>query len=194
MGHGAMRCGNWARIATLGLALSWLFAAFSAEAASFAVAFAESKQSDEHYVVNATIDLELSEETIEALRNGVAISVDIDMRAMLERKILWDERVADSIIERELRYHALSNLFIVRTVGERRSQTFRSLSTALLALGTVREAPLVPIDALQDDIVYYFEIRARLDIESLPAPLRPLAYLNPNWHHQSNWHRWTPKP
>ena len=45
--------------------------------------------------------------------------------------------------ERELRYHALSKLFIVRTVGQQRSRTFHSLPAALLALGSVRELPVI---------------------------------------------------
>ncbi|MCI0653725.1 MAG: DUF4390 domain-containing protein [Methylococcaceae bacterium] len=30
-----------------------------------------------------------------------------------------------------------------------------------------------------------------LDIESLPLPLRSIAYLIPQWHISSGWHTWS---
>ena len=50
----------------------------------------------------------------------------------------------------------------------------------------------IPVSSLseikQDE--YTLAIRAKLDIEALPAPLRPVAYVSPSWRMSSGWYEW----
>ena len=46
-------------------------------------------------------------------------------------------------------------------------------------------------DALAAQGEYLVRMRAHLDIETLPAPLRPVAYTSPSWHLNSGWTTWT---
>jgi Domain of unknown function (DUF4390) len=58
----------------------------------------------------------------------------------------------------------------------------------LQALGQVRDFPLIDAYLLEQDERYVLQLGAYLDIESLPTPLRVLAYLNPDWHLSSEWY------
>jgi hypothetical protein len=44
--------------------------------------------------------------------------------------------------------------------------------------------------SLDSDAAYRGRLRARLDIEALPSPLRPLAYVSPSWHSTGEWYEW----
>jgi len=94
-----------------------------------------------------------------------------------------------------LRHHALSERFVIehRNTGERRS--FRSLGAALRALGTLRAIPILDRRILRVGGAYDARLRARLDVEALPVPLRPLAYVDRDWRLlRSAWYRWRLAP
>ena len=40
------------------------------------------------------------------------------------------------------------------------------------------------------DEEYLVRVDVKLDIEALPLPLRPVAYLKPSWDLTSGWSRW----
>jgi hypothetical protein len=48
----------------------------------------------------------------------------------------------------------------------------------------------VKLDELAADETYHLRMRADLDIESLPLPLQPLAYLGRGWKLTSGWSQW----
>jgi hypothetical protein len=52
----------------------------------------------------------------------------------------------------------------------------------------VAQADLVPGEA------YQLRLRADLEIESLPLPLQPLAYLGRGWRLTSGWTQWPLRP
>ena len=41
---------------------------------------------------------------------------------------------------------------------------------------------------MKDDETYWVYLQIRLDIESLPVSLRPVAYLSPQWRLNSDWY------
>ena len=47
---------------------------------------------------------------------------------------------------------------------------------------------------LQDGESYVLSVKAQLDIESLPLPLRPMAYITPSWNLASERKQWHLKP
>ena len=63
---------------------------------------------------------------------------------------------------------------------------------AVEALGTIADFPLLDAYLLEGEKHYMLYVRARLDIEALPSPLRPLAYLSSLWRLESEWYRWQP--
>jgi hypothetical protein len=65
---------------------------------------------------------------------------------------------------------------------------------ALAALGEIQGLQLLDRARLDPEQAYEVQIRASLDIEELPLPLRPMAYLYPSWKHASKWTKWPLTP
>ena len=142
------------------------------------------------YVVDARIDFAFSEDNLEAMRNGVALTVIVDIEVRRERGKWWDE----TLVARELRYRIETNVltgrYRVRNLDEGSTRNHRSLEEMMETLGHLESVPVIARERLSADARYAARIRARLDIEALPSPLRPIAYLNPRWRLNSGWFEW----
>ena len=159
-------------------------------AAGIEVRRAETRVVNDVYLLDADVDFRFSDDALEALDNGVTLTVVMDMQVIRTRAMMWDERVARVVSRRELRVHPLSNNYILNNLNAGSVRTFRSLEAATSALGTLRNFPMLDAHLLQQDQSYSVRLRARLDIEALPAPLRPLAYLSSRWRLKSAWYTW----
>ncbi len=73
-------------------------------------------------------------------------------------------------------------------------RTFATRDAAIGAIGEVRQLPVVAASALEPGRPYLLSLRAALDIEALPLPLRPRAYLSQDWNLSSEWSRWRLRP
>ena len=65
---------------------------------------------------------------------------------------------------------------------------------ALYALGEIGDLPLVARDKLTPGEAYQLRLRADLEIEALPLPLQPLAYLGRGWRLTTGWTQWPLQP
>ena len=72
--------------------------------------------------------------------------------------------------------------------------SFRDLEEALEYVGNVYDLPLIDANLLKPHQTYQVRMRADLEIESLPTPVRLWAYLGSDWNLQSDWHQWPLQP
>lgn len=146
--------------------------------------------------LSGTLDLGLTAKVEEALSKGIPMEVVIDIILYRERSVVWDARIQTWGLRRQISYHALSRQYLV--TGHRPDvgavESFMSLQTALANMGSLDELNLPLRRELDGAGKYYVEVRASLDIESLPAPLRPVAYTSFAWHLSSGWTEWLVQP
>ncbi|MDR9437076.1 MAG: DUF4390 domain-containing protein [Thiohalophilus sp.] len=143
------------------------------------------------YHLDARIDYQLSPEAIDAVKNGVPLIIAMDIR--VERKRSWwlDQEVATLTQNYLLLYHALTEKYVIHNLNSGIQENYVNLDTALWALGRIDSLPLIDANLLESGAEYTVELRSRLDIESLPAPMRPLAYISSDWQLQSDWYSWS---
>lgn len=146
---------------------------------------------DDSYVLHADIDYRLPLAVQEALSNSVPITLVVELKVLRARRMLWDETVLKEQLRYRLRYHALSKLYQVQQEGSGSPHNFATLDAAVQALGSIRELSIAPADRFMLGVAYKAQLRAYLDFEALPLPLRSVAYLKPQWHLDSPWYRWT---
>jgi len=161
--------------------------------AEFRIADVQARFNGAALVVNGTLDLTLAPKVEEALSKGIELPVIIELRLYHRRRLWWDQRLAAWSVRRVLQYHALSGQYLVDSGSAQES--FLSLADALKSFGTLNELRLTLPEirlAAEDD--YAVELRAHLDIEALPAPLRPVAYTTPSWRLNSGWSTWNVAP
>lgn len=163
--------------------------------AGFDIRNARTKLVDGVYLLDADISFVFSEDALEAIDNGVPISIIVEMQVLREREFIWDNLWWDKEIahlEARLRIETrpLSNTYLVRNLNSGETQVFGSFSELVVGLGKIRNFPLIDEYLISADSRNYLRLRALLDIESLPSPMRPLAYLSSLWRLESDWYEW----
>ena len=143
------------------------------------------------YMLNANIDYHFSAEAEKALVHGVALQFDIHIKVKNHRRWLWDNTISAVLLKYKLQYHPLSGYYLVTNIHNGERQQFQNLGDATDYLGKLKNYPLITRNALGADTgEYYGVINVKLDIQSLPVPLRPLAYLSTQWHLSSPVYIW----
>lgn len=152
--------------------------------------------------LSGQLRLDLSEKTEEALDKGIPLVIEVEYRLFRIRKIIWDVQLASWSFTHSIQYHALSRQYLVRGHGLDASnvESFTTLQEALSFMGTLDDLAL-PLPQQLDDTLdkknsqgYRAQVRARLVIESLPAPLRPVAYTSSDWRLNTGWVSWKIAP
>jgi hypothetical protein len=173
--------------------LLWLASTVSM-AEEFSIVQAQSVLVDGQYVINAEIEYHFSEVALKALENGVPLLVDLHVQLRRKGAWIWEADVVDYHFRRQLRYLPLSESYEVVDIDADKKRRFISRDIAVEALGEINELPLVVAEKLQRGKSYRAEIKSELDIEALPVPLRPTAYMSSDWKLSSDWKEWVIQP
>jgi hypothetical protein len=162
----------------------------TAVADEFVVRSASTRLHGEVYMLDANIALEFGEKPLEALHNGIPLTLLIEIE--VERKRTWwlDEGIAFLEQRYQIKYHALSHQYLLTNLNSGERVVFPRLEPLLITIGTIHNFPLLDKNLTEHEGRYEVGLRALLDIEALPAPLRPLAYITPSWRIRSDWHSW----
>ncbi|MGR8918542.1 MAG: DUF4390 domain-containing protein [Gammaproteobacteria bacterium] len=174
-------------------ALAFLLALLLAEpaaASDITISGARSAIDNGILMLDADAAFEFSDDALEAIESGIVLYFDLDIRIRRPRRYMWDSTVFTTRRRYAIERHALSDQYVLTdtVTGTRRSHP--SLAAAIEDLGRLRQVPVLEATELDAGTDYDLGIRLRLDIESLPAPMVPLAYLSPGWRMSSGWHRW----
>jgi hypothetical protein len=160
-----------------------------AAAPGFRIDDASTRLVDGVHRLQARITLDFSNEAVEAMENGVAVTIAVESE-VLRLGRLWDRSVGRVQARYRIQVHALSHQFLVKNLSTGETTTYRNLSEMSSALGIIEDFPLLDDDILEDAERYRVRLRAYLEIESLPTPLRLLAYFKSSWRLASDWITW----
>ncbi len=145
---------------------------------------------DDVYQLRARIDYVLSTPVSDALNNGLPLVIELQVQVVRDYFGVWDQTVASLTQQYQLQYHALSRQYLLRNLNSTAQRSYPTEQAALDALGDVDTLPLLDRRLLSENVHYDGKVRARIDIESLPTPLRLVAYLDADWRLASEWYRW----
>jgi hypothetical protein len=154
---------------------------------------AELVEQDGDYLLSAEIQYRLSPKASDALKNGIPLFWAVNIRIKRQRDFWWDETVVEKNLRFKIQYQALLNVYRVRNEDSGEGGNFSSLASALGALSFIRYVPVTRKAALIPGEMYIAGMRVVFDRELLPLPLRPLAYINPQWYLSSDWYLWNLK-
>jgi hypothetical protein len=142
------------------------------------------------YFLNATIGFRLSTEARDALHSGVPLGIRLDVEIIHPRR-WWFDNEDGALRQRfQLEYHALSERYIVLNLNSGDQASFATLPSALAYLGRIDRLPLIDAALLEEGRTYDVRLRAMLDEEQFPGPLRLLAFWRRDWSIASEWYRW----
>ncbi len=185
-----IRTVNTLRITTLMCILSlWLPAVHAADEA-FTIRSVETRLRDQVYTVSARIDFNFSAPALEALQNGVPLLVLIDLEVEQQRNWWLNKNIAELQQGYLLLYHALTEKYIINNLNSGAQENYDTLDGAISALGTIEDLPILDAKLASNKGRYIVSMHAYLDLEALPAPMRPLAYISSKWRLESEWYEW----
>ncbi len=157
----------------------------------FIVKNAELNAGAREYNLNADLQLHFSKEALKALEHGIALQVDMEIRAKLGRKWLWNKTIHEIVLSQKLERQPLSDQYVVTDLNTGIKRRFQLIDHALEFMGTINDHPFFALTTLKQGKKYRAQIRVRLNTESLPIPLRLSAYIDADWRLSSQWFKWT---
>ena len=163
----------------------------ASQADNFKVQSAHIKKIGNGYILNANIKYPLTARVNEALANGVPITFSQELELIHSIPLLgnywqWKETIWTTKLRYELRYHALSEQYVMKALDTGHQRNFPTLGSALTALGTIKALNLPP-EHITDTDSLILQIRSGLDLYALPTPMRPGALISTKWQLTSPW-------
>lgn len=156
----------------------------------FEVRSASTQLIDDVHMLDARLQLVLSSEALEALSSGVPLTIELQIEIIRVRRWYPDDLDAELAVRYELEYRPLSQRYIVRNINSGDQDSFATLYSALNNLGRVQSLPLIDNSLLEADRPYRVRLRALLNTQQYPAPLRLLFFWRDQWQLQSEWSEW----
>lgn len=145
-------------------------------------------------VLDAEFVIRLGPVVAEALERGVPLTLQTTVRSVRARRLWWDAIETETSHRASLSYHALSRRYVLQDVSPGQpdpgtQRVFFRRDAALKAWGAVIGLTVMPLADWQRLPERRVEVRARLDVDALPHPLRTVAYVSPDWRLASDWVR-----
>jgi hypothetical protein len=156
----------------------------------FEVRSAATRQVGGVHTLDARLQLVLSSEALDALSSGVPLVIELQLQLIRDRRFWWDDSEANLAVRFELEYRPLSQRYIVRNTNSGDQDSFATLYSALNNLGRVQGLPVIDDALLEPGDDYRIRVRAMLQTQQYPAPLRLLFFWRSEWQLQSEWYEW----
>lgn len=179
----------WAR-AVLLIVLLVVTGVATAKGKPFEIRSATSRLNDGVWFATARIDYRLSEDALEALESGVSLTIQLEIELTRVRRLWVDQKVASLKQGYVLSYQPLSERYVVKNLNSGEQNSFATLFSALNNMGRIVDLPIIDASILDEDVTYEISMRAVLDQDTLPGPLRVIAFWSDGFRLVSDWYRW----
>jgi len=156
----------------------------------FDVRSAKSVLIDQTHVLDARLQLFLSDEALNALNSGVPLTIELSIEFIRVRRFMPDDKEIELSFQFELEYKPLSQRYIVRDTVNDTQDSYATLFSALNRLGRIQNLFLVNDNELSNDSSYRMRLQALLSTKQYSAPLRMLFFWRSQWDIKSEWYEW----
>jgi len=146
------------------------------------------------WYLDARIEYRLNRDTLDALQSGIPLTFELQVEVARTRRWFPDEDIASLRQYFELSWQPLAQSYLVRNKNSGDQRTHTTLYAALNDLGRIRSLPLIDAAIIDRGHEYEVSLRAVLDQQELPGPLRMLAFWDDGFTLESEWYRWLLRP
>jgi len=161
------------------------------QAEPFYVADANTSPAGNGYLLNANIHYPLNPRVKEALYNGVPITFVQEIQLIRVYPILgewwqWRNTIWSTELRYVLRYHDLSQQYLLHSMETKTHRNYPTMEGALTGMGVIKDLSLPPQHTLETNNLI-LRLRSQIDLNALPSPMRPGAFLSSKWDLASDW-------
>jgi hypothetical protein len=143
------------------------------------------------FLLNTRTEYPVNEEIRSALTDGVTLYFDLEALVERGRRLWVDATVAETLVRRELSWHAVRERYVVRDVVRGELEYYSTLEQALQAIGIVSSFPVITEPQLESDASYDISVRASMRRGSMPDAVRALVWWSDSWHRRTDWVTWS---
>jgi hypothetical protein len=147
---------------------------------------------EDHYLLEADIDIVLSAPLEDALHKGIALYFLLEFEMVRSRWYWFNDKAVSRQQQYRLQYNALTRQYRIGIGGF--YQNFPTLAEALQVLSKVRRREDIEPGTLSKGTSYTAGLRLRLDTSQLPKPFNLNALGSREWNLGSDWAHWTVTP
>ena len=178
--------------------LAWLGCMFGSVAAAqglprFEIRSAYIEPSEGVYELNATLNFDLPEGARAAIREGVPLTLHLEIVVKRQRNYWLDEGVATLDQSYELAYRALSERYLVRNLNSGEQASYATLDAALDAMRVISRLPILDQALVSPNRRHEISVRGNLDVRTMPDALRFVLFWSDDWRQRSEWYTWSPQ-
>ena len=168
-----------------------MFSANVFAAEEIKVEHVSSRLVENNYYLDTQINFELHDDVLEALNHGVDLNIKIIIQVKLKRKWFRDKLYKQDTVKFKLGHRPLSDVYIVTNVRKFERRQFDTLENALKYLGTIDHYFLLSNENINDEQNLTGLLKAKVNVDNLPPPLKPIAFISNKWQLDSQWRQWT---
>ena len=143
---------------------------------------------EEHYVLNADVDMDFDEAIEAAINKGVPLNFVIEFQVVSPRKYWFDDEIVTTSSSVSLSYHALSRQYLVNRGSHQKS--FESLNEAKDELAQLVNWRVFDKSLIEKAGVYNAALLIRLDQTKLPKAIQVDAIGSEKWNLISQKFEW----
>jgi hypothetical protein len=177
-------------IAACLLALLTSILPLSALAQEIRIRSAYIEPANEVLLLTAQVHFTLPEGAQRAIREGVELTLTLNINISRARSYWLDEDLADLTQRYELLYHAVSGRYVVRNLNSGEQDSFPTLDAALESMQHIRRLPVLDEALVRGAGRYEVSVQAELDVKTMPDALRFILFWADDWRQGSERYTW----
>jgi len=163
---------------------------YSQEQGSFSIQSVNTELNDGVLILDANIDLNLTDRAIDAIYSGINLSFYVDIEMNRYRRFWFNESIATLRQEYDLAYNEITERFTVINLNSTEVSTFASLESALNFLGRISRLPILDASLIDQSTNHFIELRSGMVIDSDSRFDRIINILRRDENIESDWFEW----
>lgn len=178
------------RIASLLLGLMITLPISAEERPEFSVQQAGFTLDDTMLMLASKVEIELPDYISMAINQGFAVPMMFEVQILALRNYWFDQKVVSLKQQYQLHYLPMLRSYVVFDLNTGQRRYYDSLPEAVRDLEVVYNYPMLDINNLEYDRIFYARMRFGIDIDELPLPLKSSSLWANDWDLQSDWYEW----
>ena len=164
----------------------------AASAEGIKITSVELERSDNDWLLNAALQIELSPGLEDAVQKGVVLYFQTEFELTRSRWYWFEEKLASTQRQTRLSYQPLTQQY--RIASEGFTFSAKTISEALQAIGSIGGWRVIDNNQIDPAKSYIAGLRMTLDLSKLPKPFQVNALNNRDWNVSSDWLRFPFSP
>ena len=154
---------------------------------SLAISRLATSQIHQVYYLRVGMRVRLSSSAQHALASGIPLLLKLRIRVVRRNPWFWQGPLATLTERFSIQDHVLTGQIVLRDLNSGSQTYFRNVHTALRALDSVQQIPVIDRSLLRPKRHYRIRVKAILDIEDIPSNIRWVAWIWCDWRTSSPW-------